>query len=125
MLFDVLVELYKSIKYRVVNSVYIIALLLEFSMPYIMYRLGYSLYISRGGIYIGSELLLPIVLFFIVKVLKEYAKKKNIVDEMPIPDKRYTRVDEEGNVHMDRNKYMEMMIYVANVENYLERHGKL
>ena len=70
-------------------------------------------------------MLLPIVLFFVVKVLKEYAKKKNIIDEMPVPDKRYTRVDEEGNVHMDRNKYMEMMIYVANVENYLERHGKL
>ena len=44
---------------------------------------------------------------------------------MPIPDKRYTIVDEEGNVHMDRNKYMEMMIYVATVEDYLERHGKL
>ena len=124
-LIAIIIEFVKSFKYRLINSVYFIATVFEFILPYVMLEIGYHLYAGRGGVYYGSELFLPIIVLVITSITKEYAKRKGVVDDIPIPNGRFTRVDEDGNVHMDRNKYMEMMIYVSYVEDYLERHGRL
>ena len=121
----IVIEFIKSFRYRLLNSIYFIATIVEFILPYVMLEIGYNLYADRGGVYFGSELLLPIIVLALTAFIKEYAKRRGMADDIPVPSERFTEVDEDGNVRMETNKYMEMMIYVSEVEDYLERHGRL
>lgn len=73
-----------------------------------------------------------ILLFIVGKVLQatpdffamKYGKQ---IDEtsLPVPVKRYTQKDEDGKVFVDKKDLSEIIQYLYDVENFLERERKI
>ena len=103
-----------------------IALILNAILPYLMYIIGQQVYSERGKIAAGSEILLPICFCIIIYCLKSLANKFGKGTTIPLPRKRFTEVDEEdGEVSVENNRVHELLLYLADLEDWLERKGLL
>lgn len=97
--------------------------------PYMMLAIGMAIGGQKGKVLLTDGLwwvlLLPIVLLFLAKYVKYYADMIGKGDICPIPDQRFTEVDNDGMVTVKYDRMQEMLLYVADVEDYLERKGLL
>lgn len=66
-----------------------------------------------------------VALFLYSKVLQAVANATGCGDSFPVPVKRFTTVDEDGVVSVENDRLQEMILYVADVEDYLERKWQL
>ena len=130
-IWSLFVELIRSIKTFIYNNMGVFADILSlWIMPYFMLYLGGKLTISRGGIYIGSELFLPILINLISYVMNGYLSKTKSTS-IPVPNERFTIVfnDEDlelgEEVVVKKGRLNEMIIYVAQLEDWLEKKGLL
>ena len=122
---EVAEEAVHSVIYFVRHNVRHLGTIIELSTPYIMYYLGQRLALDRGKFAVGSELFIPIVLWMIANLIKSVANKLNRGTRIPKPETRFTEVDEDGVVSVEQNRLEEMLIYVADLEDYMERKGWL
>lgn len=61
-----------------------------------------------------------------IDAVKCILKRKGLsASSVPVPSKRFTEVDEDGMVSVEQCRLQEMIVYVADVEDYLERFGRL
>ena len=106
-----------------------IANLILFITPYLMFYCGvkltgYSFRLACKECWV--ILLVPIVFFIVASFMKYYANMIGKGDICPIPNERFTEIDEEtGMVSVERGRTQEMLLYVADVEEYLKRKGYL
>ena len=89
--------------------------------PYLMYYLGQKLYIQRGEAVIGGELFIPLLFAIFVYYLKELSNYNNKGNAIPVPERRFTTVDDDGEVTVNNDRLEEMILYMADLEDYLER----
>lgn len=68
---------------------------------------------------------IPIIVLFIARYLKWYADTIGKGDSCPKPIERFTEVDDNGMISVEHNRMQELILYVADVEDYLERKGIL
>lgn len=108
-------EAAKGLSYDVGNVVNIAA-------PYIMLLVGEYVYSFRGKFTIGGEIFLPIVFLGLVFVLRALGKnsKEQKRNAIPVPLKRFTRHEGKGVYNVDYARLEEMIIYMADLEDYLE-----
>ena len=100
------------------------AKLLNGFLPYIMYLIGQYVFKERGRIALGGELFIPIIIFILIWFINSYANKIGKGSTVPVPHKRFTEIDED-EVTVEHERIQEMILYVADVEDYLERKGLL
>lgn len=122
--FNIIKELLKSFSNCIRNNLYNICIFIIFVLPYLMLFIGEYVYKFRNGFYLGLEMFIPIVVFIIVIFIIKYNKNKK-TEGMPIPEKRFTQVDEDEVVSIKRGSLVSMMLYVSELEDYLEKQGKL
>ena len=120
----VLYDIRYAITYFIKSNMYNIAVVTEILLPYIMMNIAYSLYQSRNGVYVGSEVIVPLLVLFVCNVVKRMGNKSGNGSEIPIPAKRFTRLDEDV-VEVEPEDLEEMLLYVYEVEEYLKRTGKV
>lgn len=89
--------------------------LIQISIPYLMYWLGYK----QG--FMVAFLIIPILSFLIQVIMNRTNDKIGKGREIPIPESKFTQEDSDGEVSIDTNRLQEMILYVADVESYLER----
>lgn len=67
------------------------------------------------------------LLILLVRIIGDTSNKLNRVTTggIPIPKKRFTRVDENGFIDINQNNMQEAILYLYEVENYLKKKGKL
>ncbi len=94
-------------------------------LPYIMYLVGQAVCEERGKFSVGSEVLIPIVFCLIIYYLRSFANKVGKGITVPVPDERFTEVDEDGEVNVRNSRLQEMILYLADLEDWLERKGLL
>lgn len=82
---------------------------------------------QRGGAYeIGGELAIPLLLPVIAFVLRAIGNKTGNGTDCPVPYERFTAVSDDGDeVTVPISRQQEMILYLAAVEDYLERSGRL
>ena len=106
---------------------YIANILLLLS-PYLMLWIGVT---YKGDSFIDFcqhnwfFLIVPIAIHILACFLKYYANVIGTGDICPVPVKRFTESDDKGMVSVDNSRVQEMLLYVADVEDYLERKGYL
>ena len=121
---EVVYSVYKAITYFVKNNMYNVAVLLEVICPYIMLRLGYYLYDFRGCVAVGSEIIVPIFVFMVAETIKKICNKLGKGSEPPVPDSPF--VDSKGDMYyVDTDRYEELVLYMADLEEYFRKVGKL
>lgn len=99
---------------------------LDLIVSYIMLYLGMWSFDSRGIYTFGGEIFIPIVVLAISSFLKSFANKIGKGSTVPIPAKRFTTYDEEsGEVSIEKKRLQEMLLYMADLEDWLSKKGML
>lgn len=107
-------------------NLYAFGFILEGACPYLMYYLGAALYAERGSFQIGGEAFIPVVIFIFSGVMKVFSNQNGKGLSAPIPKERFTEVNyETGEVSVDTARVQEMLLYVADVEDWLEKTGRM
>lgn len=113
------------VKYTVVSSIHGVATFVAVLLPYGMYILGQYAAIGRGYIGSGAELLIPIVVSIVVYYMREIGNRSNKGSKVPMPAKRFTSLDEYGEVSIEQDRLNELILYVADLEDWMAKRGML
>lgn len=118
-------DVVQAIRYFITNNLRNFVRILNFILPYIMYIIGQKVCLERGKIAFGGELLIPIVFCVITYYIRSYANKIGKGTTIPVPEKRFTEVDDDGEVSIRNSRIQELILYLADLEDWLERKGLL
>ena len=121
-MFAIVVELFLMILDVIGRNLRNLALLLQIGLPYLMWYLGAYLYEERGEFAVGGELFVPLVVFLVIYFIGSFANHIGKGERIPVPEKRFTEVD-DGEVSIPVSRQDEMLFYLADLEDYLERKG--
>ena len=121
----IILDVVQAIHYFVTNNLRNFARILSFILPYVMYVIGQNVCAERGKIAFGGELFIPILFCVITYYIRSYANKIGKGTTIPIPEKRFTEVDDDGEVSIPNNRIQELILYLADLEDWLERKGLL
>ena len=116
---EILIDAYYTIIYVAEKNINNLSNILLFCLPYIMYFLG------KGKFEINRYMIIPIVMFLVIMFLKTYANKIGKGSTIPIPERRFTEVDEDGEVSVEVSRTQELLLWTADVEDWLHRKGLL
>ena len=124
--YDVFVDAFSNIGNFIKSNLRNIALILSIALPYIMYFIGQKMHEERNVITVGSEILIPIIFCILIYVIKSLANKLGKGTTIPLPNKRFTEVDDEsGEVSIEHDRVHELLLYIADLEDWFERKGLL
>ena len=126
---EILRETVYNVKSFAIRTVINVARRMNIILPYVMYFIGQYVYRKRwvysAGYTVGSELFIPAIVCVMAYFVKQYANKTGRGTTVPVPEKRFTDVSEDGEVSIEHDRVQELILYVADVEDYLERKGLL
>lgn len=115
MLGEIGIELFQDLIRIIKNSVPKMSLLFKMVLPFVMYYYG----MHEGKL--SYWLFLPLAFWFVTIILDRISDKTGKGKEIPIPSKRFTEEDEDGEVSIEQSRLQEMILYVNDIENYLQR----
>ena len=121
----IIIDVVRAVDYFITSNLRNFAWLLNFILPYLMYLVGQNVYASRERLAVGGELFIPIIFCVITYYLRSYANKIGKGTTIPVPDKRFTKVNDYGEVSIPNNRIQELILYLADLEDWLERKGLL
>lgn len=116
-------EVWLIIAYTVERNLYVMSKIIEISTPYIMWYVTITLYKERGQFAIGGEVFLPVAILFLSNILRKLSNKRGQGYEIPTSKKRYTTEDDFGEVSISEDDLQEIILYLNDVENYIEKRG--
>lgn len=122
---DITMEVLCTVKYTVVSSSYNVATLALVVLPYAMYALGQWVALERGYIGFGGEILIPVVVGVLAYYMKEIGNRYNKGKSIPVPSKRFTSVDPDGEVSIEQSRLNELILYTADLEDWFTKRGML
>lgn len=108
---EMIQDFFRGIK----NNIPKFSLLCKITLPFVMYYYG----MHEGKL--SYWLLLPLAFWFVIIILDRLSDKTGKGKEIPIPSKRFTEEDKDGEVSIEQARLQEMILYVNDVENYLQR----
>lgn len=95
------------------------------SGPFVMLLVGEYAYADRGYWAVGGEVILPFIFVVVGFALKSYARVSGTDhSDIPVPYRRFTNVDyDSGQVDVDYGRVQEMILYMADLEDWFDRNG--
>lgn len=121
--YDVIKESFTSLKYSIKKNIGKIGGFLNVIIPYI------CVLCERNGIFYNwiLVLIIPLMLLYVSYLMKQVnmAINNRTIDNVPVPSKRFTVEDTDGAVTVEETRVEELLLYVNELENELERIGKL
>lgn len=118
---EITVDILRNVAYFVKNNLTSFAYVLNLALPYTMYFIGRNV----GDSSIGAEVCVPLVFIIVIYYLKSTANKLGKGISIPVPTKRFTQVDNDGEVSIEHKRVQELLLYTADLEDWLERKGLL
>lgn len=121
----IIIDVVQTVHYFITNNLRNFAWILNFILPYVMYVIGQTVCEERGRIAFGGELFIPIVFCVVTYYVRSYANKIGKGTTIPVPEKRFTEVDDDGEVSVRNSRIQELILYLADLEDWFERKGLL
>lgn len=123
---EIILDVIGMVAYFIKENLRNFANLMNLLLPFGMYFVGQWCVVERGQVAVGGEIAIPIVVCIIVYYLRSLANKFGKGSSIPIPEKRFTEVDDEsGEVNVRNDRVQELILYLADLEDWLERKGLL
>lgn len=122
---EILIEALNGFSYIVKSNLRNLAWLLNLLTPFIMYFIGQYVVLNRGYFDVGGEIFIPILILFVIYFLRSMANKYRKGTTIPVPEERFTEVDDDGEVSVRNDRLQELILYLADLEDWLERKGLL
>lgn len=113
-----------TFKLFIENNLRNFANIMELILPYFMYWTGIYNFQKNDDI-IATQLFTPIIVFIIIYIIRTYANKIGKGNTVPVPEKRFTEIDEDGEVSIENSRVQELILYMADLEDWLERKNML
>lgn len=120
-LLEITMDIFRNIRYWFDNNARNFPTILNIILPYLMYYLGVKLKTR----YIYLILCIPVIVYLVSYYSKSYANKINKGSSIPVPSKRFTQEDEFDEVSIDQDRISELILYMADLEDFLSRKGLL
>jgi len=120
---EILIEAWCSFGFWLENNLRSFAILMELILPYAMLIIGQKTFEERGVFAVGGEVFIPVIVMFVVTYIRSYTNKIGKGSKIPRPAKRFTEVSDDGEVSVDFNRQQEMILYLADLEDWMERKG--
>ena len=114
-----------NIAYFLKNNLMKFAGALNLIEPYVMYLIGQNVALNRGQLAVGGEIFVPLIFVVVIYYIRGTANKLRKGTTIPIPEIRFTEVDDDGEVSVDYKRIQEMLLYMADLEDWMERKGIL
>lgn len=108
-----------------INLVKTLTSLYPLWFPYVCLFIGEYVYKIRNGFSIGGEIFLPLIVFIVICYAKKFLNRIGKGERIPVPESRFTSVSDDGEVTMERERLEELMVYVSELEDYLENKSLL
>ena len=105
------------IRNKIIHSLSPLSKIIIWVIPIVMYWIG------RGYIKFDWWLMLPIMLICIASILRRVSNRIGKGDTFPVPKERFTSVDEDGNPSVGVHRIHEAIMYLADVEEWLQKNG--
>lgn len=121
---EIIADALHNIAYFISSNLKNFAVFLGLLLPYAMYFIGQHSYSVKGKMCVGYELIIPVAIYIVICFMKSYANRIGKGTTIPIPTKRFTEIDDD-EVTIDQNRLQEIILYLADLENWLERKGLL
>lgn len=119
---EILADAARSFLYFVTHNLRTAAGLMNLVLPYAMYFIGRGTCVGRSHDVIGYEILIPVVVIAISYFIRSYANKIGKGYTIPVPERRFTEVD-GGEVSVENRRIQELLLYLADLEDWMERQG--
>lgn len=122
---EITIDFLHATAYFLTSNMRGFANMLSVSCPYLMYFIGQ--YVQSGSykfIY-NYFLFIPIAIVLVTYYLHSAANKTGKGNACPVPVKRFTTVSEEGEVSIEHARLQELLLYVADLEDWMERKNIL
>ena len=120
---ELTLEVFYGIIYAIQINLRYLGELLQIALPYGMYLMGQYCAMDRGHFAVGGELFIPVLVLMLTYYVNGIARKYNKGTSLPIPEKRFTEVDDEGEVSIRQDRVQELLLYMADLEDWMERKG--
>lgn len=108
------------LKYNCANIGTVIFVLLPF---FALWLGSYSNAVRGGVIAIGGEFLLVAVIVALAGILRGVGVRLKMAGDIPVPLERFTEVSDDGQVTVPYERLQELLLYTADLEDYLDRYG--
>lgn len=122
---EVTYEAYCSFKYFIKSNLITFANTLNLILPFAMYFIGQHAVHIRNETIIGYEIFIPVIFIILIYYLRSAANKIGKGMTVPVPEKRFTEADADGEVSIETNRIQELILYMADLEDWMERKGLL
>ena len=122
---EIIVESLNTTIYFLTSNMRHFANILNFCCPYLMYFIGQYVQIGNFKFVYGLELIIPIVISMLTYFLHSAANKTGKGNACPVPAKRFTEVSDEGEVSIENDRLQELLLYMADLEDWMERKNIL
>ena len=103
--------------YQIKRYMFVIYSIAKLCLPFICIAIGQSL---NGNISFNFWYVYVAIIMIVMDVIHRISNKEGFGDEIPVPSERFTTVSEDGEASIESNRLQEMILYVSNVEDYLE-----
>lgn len=116
-------ELSSTLCYSAKRMFNLLPALLTIVNPFVTMLIALHLYSKRGSICMQmfiTPLVLLLITYFITVIKQAVALERF---GMPIARKRFTRRDENGHIDFKMTDLVEMIEYLATIEEYCDKHG--
>lgn len=116
-----IVEMMWSIAYYLKNNMFAIICLIQGALPMVSLIIGFKLDTDYVPVCVVALIIIQSITSYTKKLMENMGKGNDV----PVPRKRFTSVDEDGEVTVRVDRTQELILYVCDLEDYLERKGKL
>ena len=118
---EVLRDTWFGVAYFIRSNLRHIANIIEFALPYCMFYAG-----MNNNLNVVLALLGPIIVFLGIHIIRSLADKLGTGNRIPpVPGKRFTQVDDDGEVSIENDRIQELILYLADLEDWMERKNIL
>ena len=124
-LFNIIAEgikrAFKAVKYFIKHNLKNFSKAIQIITPFIMFYLGARYEITRYGIIMWIAF--PIISFGISAMINWIASNYENDFYFPLPKERFTKIDSDGEVSIESKRVQELILWVAEIEDWAERKG--
>ena len=122
---EITIDFLHATTYFLTSNMRGFANLLSVSCPYVMYFIGQFAQTGNFNFIYSYYLLIPILVVLVTYYLHSAANKTGKGNACPVPVRRFTEVSEDGEVSVDHSRLQEMLLYMADLEDWMERKNIL
>ena len=125
MLKSVTREMFNTFIYVLSTGIYPMSRILVLILPYLMLLVGLKCYEVTGlGIKIVF-LIFPLLVNLLAYLLKLFANRIGKGETPPVPNERFTSDNGDGEISIEHARLQELILFVNDYEEWLERKGYL